>query len=108
MRLDGFASVNAPYEGGEFLTKASRFEGGNLQLNCATSAAGSIRVEIQDADGKPLPDFTLQDCTEFFCNSIERAVSWKGGGDFSKLAGQSVRLRFGMKDADVFALQFIP
>ncbi len=108
MRLDGFASVNAPYEGGEFLTKSLRFEGGKLQLNCATSAAGSIRVEIQDADGKPLPGFTLQDCTEIFGNSIERTVSWKSGGDLSKLAGQSVRLRFVMKDADVYALQFIP
>jgi hypothetical protein len=108
MRLDGFASVNAPYEGGEFVTRPLRFEGRALQLNCATSAAGGIRVEIQDASGKPLPGYAAADCIEILGNSIERNVAWKGGTDVSKLAGQSVRLRFIMSDADLFALQFTP
>ena len=108
MRLDGFASVNAPYEGGEFITQPLRFEGRQLLLNFATSAAGGIRVEIQDADGKPLPGYTAADCVEVLGNSIERAVAWKKGPDVSQLAGQPVRLRFVMKDADLFALRFAP
>ena len=30
-----------------------------LVVNFSTSAAGSLRCEIQDADGEPIPGFTL-------------------------------------------------
>ena len=35
-------------------------------------------------------------------------MAWKHGANVSGLAGQSVRLRFVMKDADVYALRFAP
>lgn len=106
IRLDGFASVRAPYTGGEMITKPLIFSGNQLDLNFATSAAGGIRVEIQDADGKPIPGFTLADSQELIGNEISRAASWKGSKDVSKLAGKPVRLKFVMKDADLYALQF--
>ena len=59
LRTDGFASVRAGYQGGEMLTRPLVFAGGALEINFATSAAGSIRVEIQDAAGKPMPGFAL-------------------------------------------------
>jgi hypothetical protein len=105
-RLDGFASVHAPYEGGELLTKPITFSGSRLFLNFSTAAAGGIRVEAQDAGGKPIPGFTLADSAELLGDDIERAVHWKSGDDVSRLAGQVVRLRFVMKEADVFALRF--
>ena len=89
------------------LTKPLRFTGKRLVLNCSTSAAGSIRVEVQDEAGKPLPGFSLPDCAEVYGDSLERAVSWKGG-DVSRLSGQAVRLRFELKDADVYAFRFQP
>jgi hypothetical protein len=105
MRLDGFASVHADYDGGEMITKPLTFKGGTLLLNCATSAAGGIRVEVQDADGKPIPGFALEDCREVIGNDLERAVEWKGG-EVGKHAGKPVRLRFVFKDADLFAMHF--
>ena len=45
LRLDGFASMNAGYDGGEFVTVPLTFTGDELQLNFATSAAGEVRVE---------------------------------------------------------------
>ena len=106
LRLDGLASVRAEYAGGELLSKPLRFAGNRLSLNFATSAAGGIRVEIQDAQGKPLPGFALADSVEAIGNEIDRVVRWKKGSDLGTLAGQPVRLRFVMKDADLFALQF--
>ena len=106
MRLDGLASVQAPYEGGEMITKPLTFEGDRLLLNFATSAAGGVRVEIQDAAGNPIPGFTLEDSRELIGNEIERAASWKNGSDVSSLAGKPIRLRFVMKDADLYALRF--
>lgn len=106
LRLDGFSSLRAPYEGGEMVTKPLRIEGSRLWLNFSTSAAGSVRVEIQDAAGTPLPGFVLDDTVETIGNEIERAAQWKQGEDISKLIGQPIRLRFVLKDADVFAFQF--
>ena len=106
LRLDGFVSVNAPMKGGELVTKPLTFTGKSLSLNFATSAAGSVQVELQDPSGKALLGFSLEDCPPVFGDEIERPVTWKGGSDVSSLAGKPVRLRFVLKDADVYAFQF--
>ncbi len=106
LRLDGFVSVNAPYAGGEMTTKAFTFSGKRLYVNFSTSAAGQIAVEIQDAPGHPIPGFSLSDCHPLIGNEIDRAVFWKNGSDLSQLQGKPIRLRFVMKDADLYAIQF--
>jgi len=106
LRTDGFASVNAPYGGGEFITRLLIFTGKQLVINYSTSAVGSLRVEIQNAEGKPIEGYTLADCPEIYGDELERAVSWKNGTDVSRLAGQPVRLRFVMKDADLYSIRF--
>jgi hypothetical protein len=106
MRLDGFARYRADYSGGELLTRPLTFTGKRLELNFATSAAGGIRVEVQDAAGNAIDGYTLEDCQELIGNEIERAVVWRSRVDVSELIGRPVRLRFVMKDADLFALRF--
>ena len=106
LRLDGFVSVNAPMSGGELTTKPLTFAGDKLTLNFATSAAGDIRVELQDTDGQPLPGFTLDDCAPVFGDAINRTVTWTEGSDVSKLAGKTIRMRFSLRDADVYSIQF--
>jgi len=106
LRIDGFVSIHAAYGGGELVTKPLAFAGQLLEINYSTSAAGSVRVEIQDASGRPLPGFSLADCPEIIGDEIERAVQWKRGADVSSLARKPVRLRFVLKDADLFAIQF--
>ncbi|MDA2926857.1 hypothetical protein MYX78_06430 [Acidobacteria bacterium AH-259-G07] len=54
-------SVHAGYRGGELLTRPLISQGDNLVLNYATSAAGSIRIEVQDEKGNPLPGFALEE-----------------------------------------------
>jgi hypothetical protein len=108
MRLDGFASLRADYQGGEMVTKPLIFAGRHLFLNFATSAAGGVKVELQSADGQALPGFSLADCQEQIGNELDRLVSWKAGADLGALGGKPVRLRFVLKDADVYALQFRP
>ena len=67
---------------------------------------GFVRVEIQDTEGHPQPGFTLEECPEIFGDEIDGAVKWEGGGDLRSLVGQPVRLRFVLKDADLFAFRF--
>ncbi|MFN7926105.1 MAG: hypothetical protein U0Q16_38765 [Bryobacteraceae bacterium] len=106
LRPDGFASVHAPYAGGEMVTKPLRFQGSKLEINFSTSAPGSVRVEIQDAAGAPIPGFAMADAREMIGDLVDRAVSWKQGASVSALAGKTVRLRFALKDADLYSLRF--
>jgi hypothetical protein len=105
LRLDGFVSVSAPYGGGEMTTRPFTFSGRDLVLNVSTSAAGSVRVEVQDAAGVPQKGFSLAECAEVVGDEVERPVSW-GGASLETLAGTPVRLRFALRDADVYSLRF--
>jgi hypothetical protein len=108
LRKDGFVSMHAPFAGGQFTTKPITVQGSRLTLNFSTSAAGAIRVEIQDVAGKPLQGLALSECSEVFGDDLERTVTWKRGSDLSRWAGQPVRLRFTLSDADLYAFQFQP
>jgi hypothetical protein len=105
-RMDGFVSLNAPLRGGEMVTKPLTFTGRQLFINFATSAAGSVKVEMQDEAGKPFPGHSLADCDDVFGDALERPVSWKGSTDVSHLAGRPIRLRFQLSDADVYSIRF--
>jgi hypothetical protein len=100
------ASAGADAGGGEFTTRPLTFEGNRLVLNYATSAAGGVQVELQDAVGKPIEGFALADMPPLYGDELDAVVEWKSGNDLSSLAGRTVRLRFVLKDADVYALRF--
>jgi len=106
IRTDGFVSVSAPYQGGEFITRLITFEGENLVINYSTSAVGSIKVEILDESGNPITKFDLNSSEEIYGDEIERIVTWKDGSDVSQLMKKPIRLHFLMKDADLFSIQF--
>lgn len=106
LRTDGFVSVNAGYRGGEFVTRPIIFEGSELELNYSTSAVGSVRVEVQDEEGRSQQGFTLADFPELYGDRIGERISWAAGPDVSAFAGRPVRLRFVLKDADVYAFKF--
>lgn len=98
-------SLHASFQGGEMITKPLVFKGDCLMVNFSTSAAGSLKVEIQDSSGRPVEGYALSECTELYGDRIEQAVVWNKA-DVASLAGQPIRLRFALKDADVFAFGF--
>ncbi len=108
LRLDGFVSLHGPFEGGEVQTHPLVFEGGELVINYSTSVAGSIRIELQRANGGSIRGFSLASHDEIFGNEIERVVTWDGNSDISEFAGEPIRLRILMKAADLYSIQFRP
>lgn len=107
LRIDGFVSVTAPLAGGELVTTPLTFRGDRLSLNLSTSAAGSVRVEIQDEDGNALPGYALADSHALYGDSLSLSAAWKEHEtNVTSLAGKPVRLRFVVRDADLFSYQF--
>ena len=93
--------------GGTAVTKPLVFQGDRLEINFSTSAGGSLRVEIQDVDGKAKSGFAMSDCNLLYGDQIDRVVSWKAGTDVSQLAGKPIRLKVELKDADLYSFRFI-
>jgi len=106
LRTDGFISVNAPYTGGEMVMKPFTFSGKELVINYSTSAGGSVRVEIWGESGEAVAGYSIGDCDRIIGDEIERVVTWKGGSDLRALVGKPIRLRFKMKDADLYSIRF--
>ena len=107
LRLDGYVSADAEYTGGTLTTIPLTFSGKQLQLNVQTSVAGSMQVEILDADGKPVPGCSLSDADAIKGNFIDKTVTWQNNADVSSLAGKPIQLRFVMRDAKLYAFQFV-
>jgi len=107
IRLDGFSSLKAPYEGGYLVTKPFRFSGRKLEINYSTSAVGEIRIGIEDAQGKVIAGYSMLDCDEIVGNEISRIVEWDDKADLSQIARGPVRLRIYMRDANLYSIRFL-
>lgn len=105
LRIDGFARLRAGSTPGTALTRPFTAAGRKLCLNFATSAAGSVRIEVLSADGTPLPGFSDDSAPEIFGDSVHYPITWVSDRSWSQLAGQAVRLRFTLQEADLYALQ---
>ena len=109
LRADGFVSVDGPYEGwGEFTTRPIILQGKELELNYKTSGGGAIQVEIRNEQGETFDGFQLEDCLLLVGDRIDGVVQWKSGADLSSLAGNPVRLRMRLRDAEIYAFRFRP
>ena len=103
IRKDGFACYMAGGDEHVLTTKPLVFTGKDLHLNFATSAFGYIYVEVLDEEGNPLSG---QKSFEIYGDTIDRKICFADGSDFSAFAGRPVRLKFTMRDAKLYSLQF--
>jgi len=102
LRADGFASLNASFDGGEVVTTPWAIEGGALLLT-AKCDYGEIRVELLDEADQPLPGYSLEECLPVCGDGTDLDVRWKGQADLSGAAGRTVRLRLCLKNARLYS-----
>jgi hypothetical protein len=105
-RLDGFMSVDAGYEGGEFTTPLLERGGNRLELNFEGSAGGEARIEVLDAQGRPVPGYSGAEGARVTGNGIAKPVVWRDKPDLSALGPGAIRLRVTLRDAKLYAFQF--
>ena len=106
MRLDGFVSVRAGREEGLLTTWPLTFDGEELWIN-ADASQGSLRVEVMDLFGKPISGFSRRDCRVLQEDQVSWRVEWNGGRSLQELE-KPLRLRFILKDADLYSFQIRP
>jgi hypothetical protein len=105
-RLDGFISADFAYTGGTLTTPPLVFSGTQLRLNIDTGGMGTAFVAIRDAQGKPIPGFTREECEEIGGNFLDTPVRWRGNGDLSSLRGRPIVLHIAARGTKLYAFQF--
>ena len=131
-RIDGFISMDAPYD--KEVTVVSKplvFKGNRLLLNIDTDAAGYAQVGFLDEKGKPIAGFGVDDCIyingDFIDTEIEWFPNWQDFKDFegknfeeiediskevnlskdlSSIAGKTVQVVFRLRGCKLYAMQF--
>lgn len=101
LRLDGFFSWHCDFKPGYVLTRPIIFRGAELSVNFSTSALGYVRILLCDEDGNPLPGY---DSGRLFGDSTDRPVEFQRS--LEELSGKPVRIRFEMKDAELYSFCF--
>ncbi len=98
-------AIEAEEEGG-FTTPAFLLPGEKLRINAVTARAGDIKIEVADFNGNTLPGHSFDDCTLISGDQYRTAVKWKGGETLGAKVGEPVVLRFRMKHAKIYAMDF--
>ena len=107
LRLDGFMSADADYRGGILTTPPLMFAGNQLELNIDTGAGGIAQVEILDVSGQAIKGFSRDEADIINGSDVRKMVTWNRRPELGSLAGKPVRLRVFMRDAKLYAFQFV-
>jgi len=117
--LDRFCALEATTNGRVDLIPLE-WPGGDLALNADTRESftthpwhvnGEITVEVLDANGAPLPEWSGENKASFRANTHCRCgiwnqlVRWPGDRSLDTLAGQTIQLRFNLQHARLFTIE---
>jgi len=106
LRLDGFVALKGGPEWGSVLTKPLTVTSDRLHLN-VDSWRGNVQVEVLDADSlQHLDRYAREDCRRVTLDSLDEAVRWNARADLSAWRGKTVRLRFHLWQAELYAYWF--
>jgi hypothetical protein len=92
---------------GSFATAAVAAPGRGLRINARTDAGGSVRIEACGLEGKPIPGRTFEDATALTGDCYQSPVTWRGQDSLGIEPGAPVLLRFRLKAASVFWVEFV-
>jgi hypothetical protein len=112
-RRDGWVSLTNGAAGGvgdpgQVTTKPLVIDGARLHLNAEVRARGSIRVEVLDADGKVIDGFGRDDAVPVRGDQLDVTPTWRAGKTLKALAGQPIKLRFSIENADLYSFWVTP
>ena len=97
VRRDGCISRDAGPAGGTLTTRLLQPGGSQLEVNATVPDGGAITVEVQDEQGKPLPEFTAADCTPLTGDSLRHQVRWGERRGDDRWQERPVRLQYQLR-----------
>ncbi len=106
LRLDGFASLEAGASQGSVITKSFEFEGTDLRVN-VDAGKGSVRLEVLDKQGQPIPGFTRDQANPITGDQLRATVTWEARLGVSELRGRRIKLRLFLQNAHLYSISTV-
>jgi hypothetical protein len=116
LRRDGFISMTDQWPAGAtrpilnhrstLITRPVRFTGTHAFINA--DVQGAVRVEMLDREGKTIAGFDANRCVPITGDRTKHAVSWSGGATIARLANTTVRFKFVLDRAHLYAFWVSP
>jgi len=104
MKPDRFVALQAGNEMAELLTCAFRLSSAGIFINASVAGNGWIKVEILDANARPVKYFAGADCLPIEGDSTAHPVRWRGGEAAEIPIGKPVRLRVSARNARLYSI----
>ena len=104
-RRDGFVSLRAGNRAGVVETPALRLSGNRLIVN-ANASGGRLAIEALSENSAPIPGYTADNCIPLRADSLSHPVKWKAHDRLQ--INRPLRLRFHMKNTDLYAFSCTP
>ena len=101
LRLDGFASLGASFDGGTVQTRPFVLPAGELHLNVKADH-GEVAVEVLDEENRPLAGYKSAPIKG---DEVLLPVTWHAGLGLTSLAGRTVSLRVTLRNARLYAFR---
>ena len=108
LRRDGFLSLQAGSAEGFALTRLFSVGTARQLSHTAAAGGGQLEVEVVDENLKPVPGFTRSEFRPVRTDGVSLPGRWEKNADLSALTGRAVRLRFYLRQADLFAFELKP
>ncbi len=118
MPLDRFCALETTTIG-QLTTKPIEWPGGELLLNSdmrtsyeshPAAGGGTMTIEILDANGTPIPEWSGDNSAHYHSNTHSRGgihggtVEWPQDRKLTTLKGQTIQIRFHMKNTRLFTM----
>lgn len=106
LTVDRFVALEAGEEEGAITTTVLTCgDQTHLLVNAIVNPGGYLLTEMLDAEGEPLAGFTRDDALPFEGSNIYQLITWRTQPDLRALAGQTIRLRFVLCRAALYAFR---
>ena len=76
----------------------------SITLNARTQGEGHVRVEVDDVTGRPLPEFTMEECRPITGEGFGLRPVWGDTSSLSAIAVEQVRVRITARRASLYAI----
>jgi len=103
LRLDGFCSLRAGEREGWLISRREPSRTPEVTINARTAGDGYVTAELLNRRNRVLPGFSRQECLRFTGDAVRHVLRWKNATLDAAHAGPDYKIRFFLKQADLFS-----
>jgi hypothetical protein len=101
--LDRFICQSAGDKVGTITSKPFKLQGNTLEVN-VDAKTGWLQIELLDEKGMPIPGFSGKAAIKYKgIDELHLVANWGWNSDFSDLKGKTIKVRFTLQNAKLYA-----